>query len=185
MLAQFVIAAEDEEDTKAFAETVSKLASAGYYVDPDQVQERTGLRVEFHGTAQPSEPISNRQDFKGWKPRDQKSGWLSNAWNFIANRKSKDDDKLGSLQAAGREGMGIAVEQDVIEAYDRLAEILDADLTYDELLEQLEEFQTSELPELTRKAIADPSAADAIADTISAAVISGIADQVERQKVEG
>ena len=81
--------------------------------------------------------------------------------------------------------MGIAVEQDVIEAYDRLAEILDADLTYDELLEQLEEFQTSELPELTRKAIADPSAADAIADTISAAVISGIADQVERQQVEG
>lgn len=45
-LAWFEIAAEDVDDTTATVENITKLASQGYITEPDQVQERTGLRVE-------------------------------------------------------------------------------------------------------------------------------------------
>lgn len=91
---------------------------------------------------------------------------------------------LASLQAAGREGMGVAVEQDVIEAYDRIAEIIDNAETYDELIEQIKAFQSSELLELTRKALVDPAAAEAAYELIGAAVLNGIAQAAEDRDQE-
>jgi len=74
-----------------------------------------------------------------------------------------------------RNALAEAVEADLIEVYDRLAQILD-ETPDDELVAALEEFQTSELPKLADEALADPAAADVIADTLSASLLNGVAD---------
>lgn len=187
VLAWFEITAEDAEDSKTVVANIAALAAQGYLTDPDQVQEKTGLRVTYREPQSIQQGIMNsevqqRSLLKPWT-------WFGRATRHIplANRQSSDpQDQLAALQAAGRDAMEVAINQDVIGAYDRLAEIIDDEsLSYDELLQAIEEFQTTELPELTRKAIADPSAADAIADTISAGLLNGMADQAESQKVAG
>lgn len=44
-LAWFEIGAEDSEDLKNVVEKITTLASQGYLTEPDQIQEKTGLRV--------------------------------------------------------------------------------------------------------------------------------------------
>jgi len=182
VLAQFVIAAEDEEDTKAFAETVSKLAAGGYFVDPDQVQEKTGLRVAFREPqsevgGQRSE-VRNRSFLKPWT-------WFGNRPSAISNRQLSADKVQDKLLENARTALATAVESDLIEVYDRLAEIID-NTPDDELVAALENFQTLELPELAAEALADPAAADAIADTLSAGLLNGVAAATEdrRRKTE-
>jgi phage gp29-like protein len=45
VLAWFDMNAEEPKDVSAVVENISKLAAGGYYVEPEQVQEKTGLRV--------------------------------------------------------------------------------------------------------------------------------------------
>jgi phage gp29-like protein len=152
------------------------------------VKIKTGLREDTQGDLdvdkalyetgwqQPAEELERRYGRTGLTPKPAVSG-QGTAVRPLANEDPGEADLLAKLQKAGRDAAAIAIEQDVIEAYDRLAQIIDDEsLTYDQLLEQLEEFQTVELPAIARKILADPSATDAIADTLSAAVLNGMAE---------
>jgi hypothetical protein len=83
-----------------------------------------------------------------------------------------------------RNALAEAVEADLIEVYDRLAQIID-DTPDDELVAALEEFQTLELPKLAAEALADPAAADVIADTLSAGLLNGVAAAGDQRSEAG
>lgn len=102
-----------------------------------------------------------------------------------ANEKTKAEQAEETFLRNARNALAEALENDLQPVVDRLVEILDDEtLTGDSLFQALEKFQTDELPELAQAALADPAAADAIADTLSAGLLTGIGDAVEGRKVE-
>jgi len=54
--AYFEIAAEDEEDIGALATTTAQFSAAGYFVDPGQLSERTGLTITIKPLPAPAAP---------------------------------------------------------------------------------------------------------------------------------
>jgi phage gp29-like protein len=169
VLAWFEIAAEKPEDTKEVVRNIAWLAQAGYVTEPDQVQEKTGLRVVYSqpapgSVAMEKEPISNRSVLKPWT-------WFGNR-RAIPNRQT-DQDTL--LQNA-RKAMAKAIAEDLRPVADRIAEILDATPDGD-LFAALKSFQTDELPDLARKALAGNASADALEQTMVAALFNGLEDE--------
>lgn len=165
VLAWFEIAAEDAEDTKDVVENITKLASQGYITEPDQVQEKTGLRVVYTPPAQPfgnrQSPIGNRQSIP-WYRR------LFNRQSSISNQQSEDD-----LLKNARSAMAKAISEDMKPVADRLAQILD-DTPDGELFAALEKFRTDELPELAKKALAGTAGAEALEQSMVAALFNGL-----------
>lgn len=95
-----------------------------------------------------------------------------------ANEKTKAEQSEETFLKNARNALALAIESDLQPITDRLMEILDDEsLTGDALFQALEKFQTTELPELAAAALADPAAADAIADTLSAGLLNGMAEQ--------
>jgi phage gp29-like protein len=181
-LAWFEIAAEDVEDTKDVVNNIAALAQAGYVTEPDQVQEKTGLRVTFVPCAEDGgrrtedgglrTEVSNRSVLKPWT-------WFGNR-RPLSNRQTEAEKVQETLLQNARNALAEAVEADLIEVYDRLAQIID-DTPDDDLVAAIEKFQTEELPELAAAALADPAAADVIADTLSAGLLNGVAAATEER----
>jgi len=89
---------------------------------------------------------------------------------------------LSTLAKNARDALALAIEEDLQPIVDRLTEILgDESLSDDEFFQALEVFQTDELPKLAEEILADPSAADAIADTMAAGLLNGIAEAGEER----
>jgi phage gp29-like protein len=167
VLAWFEIAAEEVEDTAAFVDNVSKLATAGYFTQPDQVQERTGMRVEYIAPAGPVQQFANRGRRSGVKGQ----GWFGRLFNrqsSIDNQQSTD-----ALLKSARSVIAQAISNDLMPVADRLAQILDETPDGD-LFAALEKFQTEELPELSKKALAGTAGAEAMASSLTAALFNGM-----------
>jgi hypothetical protein len=104
--------------------------------------------------------------------------WFKRFFNrksAIGNRQSPDPQE--QLLKNARTAIATAVKNDMEPVAARLAEILDADLTDDELLQALEKFQVEELPKFAKDILAAPSSVDAIADTLSAGLFNGMAEE--------
>jgi phage gp29-like protein len=170
VLAWFELAAEAAEDTKALVENIAALAAQGYITDQDQVQEQTGLRVQY--VAPPSRESVPALVNRTAAPR---APWYKRLFNRAANA---PDNVQEQLLQNGRNAIAAAIQDDMAPVAARLAEILDSTPDSD-LFQALEEFQTQELPELAKKVLAAPSAVDAIADTLSAGLFNGVESAVK------
>lgn len=168
ILAYFDLNAQTVEDTGDVINQIKTLSEAGFEIDADEVTERTGYHVKRKVAAETNTP----------EPEPQNANVNNRRWPFsLFNRKSKDELSMAALQKAGRDALALAIEQDIQPVVDRLSEILD-ETPDDELLSVIESFQSVELSDLARAALSSPAAADAIADTLSAGVLSGIGDSL-------
>ena len=168
-LAWFEIAAEDIEDTTATVTNIAALAAQGYITEPDQVQEKTGLRVTYQSPALPMQPLGNRVE--GLKVESQ-TPW----YKKLLNRSpGKGDMNVApdALLASARSVIAQAISEDLMPVADRLAQILD-ETPDGELFAALEKFRDTELPELAKKALAGTAGAEVLADTMTAALFNGM-----------
>lgn len=162
-LAWFEIDCEDEEDTASVVDNVAKLAQQGYIVEPDQVQEKTGLRVTYQPkpaeTAAPEEqpPVRNRRSL------------LSR----ILNRKYAS--ALDELRKNARVAIASSIELDLRPIAASLADLLD-NTADEDLAGALQSWRDNMLPGLLESALDDPATADAYADTLSAALVNGLVE---------
>jgi len=164
-LAWFDIAAEDVEDTTATVTNIATLANAGYITEPDQVQEKTGLRVQYIAPATPVQPFGNR---------DQRSEIKGQSWlGRLLNRKGDAPVAPDALLKAARKAMITARAEDWAPVADRLAQILD-DTPDADLFQTLEKFRAEELPELAKKVLAGTAGADALEQSMAAALFNGL-----------
>jgi phage gp29-like protein len=181
-LAWFEIAAEEKEDTTAFVDNVAKLAQAGYITEPDQVQEKTGLRVEYaappvaSGQWQGAEsPLSNRAGGKGEKSFAH-TPWYKRLLNREPPATSHQPPATDALLKSARQALSRALAQDMKPVADRIAAILDT--TPDaELFQALEKFRADELPALAKKALAGTAGAEALEQSMVASLFNGIESQ--------
>jgi len=186
ILAYFDLNAQTVEDTGEVIKQIKDLSEAGYEVDAAEVTERTGYHVQrkTEDGGQRTEvgdqrtEIQNRSILKPWT-------WL-NRKSVTANRQPDEvEDSLATLAKNARNALALAIDGDLQPITDRLTEILDDEnLSGDEFIQALETFQTDELPKLAAAMLEDPAAADAIADTLSAGLLNGMADAGEA-RVEG
>ncbi len=168
VLAWFEIAAEEIEDTAAFVDNVTKLAAQGFITEPDQVMEKTGLRVQYREPSQPVQPFANRG--QGSEVKGQT--WLGRLFNRQPAASTQQPGTDALLKSA-RSVIAQATASDLKPVADRLAQILD-ETPDGELLAALEKFRDTELPELAKKALAGTAGAEALADTLTAALFNGI-----------
>jgi phage gp29-like protein len=172
VLAYFDLSARTEEDVTEIIGHIKSLSEAGFAVAPEEVTERTGYHVEAKPQPQNVEyPMPN---FEG----KNRQPWFKRFFNrksAIGNRQSPDPQE--QLLKNARTAIATAVKNDMEPVAARLAEILDADLTDDELLQALEKFQVEELPKFAKDILAAPSSVDAIADTLSAGLFNGMAEE--------
>jgi len=82
-------------------------------------------------------------------------------------------DTEAALLKSARSVIAKAITEDLMPVADRLAQILD-ETPDGELFAALEKFQTEELPDLAKKALAGTAGADALAATMTAALFNGI-----------
>lgn len=90
-----------------------------------------------------------------------------------ANEKTVDGVQEVELLKNARMTISKAIAEDLMPVADRLAQILD-NTPDGELFAALEKFRSEELPELAKKALAGTAGADALADTMTAALFNGI-----------
>jgi hypothetical protein len=91
-----------------------------------------------------------------------------NRQSAIANRQSED-----ALLKSARQVIAKAIAEDMKPVADRLAQILD-DTPDGELFQTLEKFRTDELPELAKKALAGTAGAEALEQSMVAALFNGL-----------
>lgn len=166
VLAWFEIDCEDAEDSTALVNNVAALAAHGYYVDADQIQERTGLRVtrEERPAIEPpvAPPVRNRS--------------ANPLKRFALFNRQRDD--LGKLKRNAREMIAAATAADLQQIRNRFAEILDT-TPDDQLAEAVAAFQRDELPTLAEAALRNPATAVEIENLMVAGLFNGMESAAE------
>jgi len=171
ILARFDLCARTEEDITAIVGHIKTLSEAGFAIDAEEVSDRTGYPVH----------LKCEEDAEEQRGEGAKQSSIPNRQSSILNRQSSI---LSTLATNARDALAFAIEEDLQPIVDRLTEILDDEsLSDDEFFQTLEVFQTDELPKLAAAALADPSAADAIADTMAAGLLNGMDESVEERKI--
>jgi phage gp29-like protein len=169
VLAYFDLSARTEEDVTEIIGQIKSLSEAGYEVNPEKVTERTGYHVELK-----SQTVAAPFDIRQSEMSNRKSlPWYRRLFN---RQVQPNTDLQEQLLKNARTAIATAVKNDMEPVAARLAEILNADLSDDELLQALEKFQVEELPKFAKDILAAPSAVDAIADTLSAGLFNGMDD---------
>jgi phage gp29-like protein len=191
-----------KQDTKIDLEIDKGLREAGYEEPLEEVQKRYGrphLRKKTEVGGQGSEVGEQKPDVAAENEsataqmkRIQESRWWDRSfWQGVKNlipgantKQSKAEKVQETLLHNARAALATAVDADLIEIYDRLAEIIN-NTPDNELVAALEEFQTLELPKLAAASLADPAAADVIADTLSAGLLNSMAATAEHRPEDG
>jgi phage gp29-like protein len=159
VLAYFDLCAQTDEDVTEIIGQIKNLSEAGYEVDPEEVSERTGYKV-----------VKSEMVLSGDRPVESSN--RARAWYSRLFNRAKTDPQETLLKNA-RTALARAMQQDLRPVADRLAEILDQ--TPDsELVAALEKFRSDELPDLARKALAGTAGAEALEQTMVAALFNGL-----------
>jgi phage gp29-like protein len=196
VMAYFDLSAVDSEDTTALCNQVKTLSDSGYQVDPAELQERTGitLAVKEVGSDIDNVPLAAQQlalareraanagdsalaESLGIKIEQMLGLKTKNRFGWkLFNRKAKPTAPTDQLLKTSRKLIAEAMQQDRMPIAERLAEIIDETPDAD-LFEAIERFRSEELPALAEVLLSDPSAAQAFEDSMSAALLSGLAGE--------
>lgn len=173
VLAYFNLQAQAKEDVKSVVEQVAILKSAGYTVDSDQIEERTGFHLEDSepaaaaGQGTPSAAsTASTGSTASTDPEDDPEDSQDPAAPPIPNR----DPVTGPAVPVP---VAKALATDLAPIRQRLERILaieDPEIQR----ERLAAFQ-AELPQLFKDIAADPAAASALAAQLAARLIDGLA----------
>jgi hypothetical protein len=161
-VAYFELAAEDREDVNALADRAVKFSTAGFDADETELSERAGMKLRKKAVIPPGITIPAVQTAPLSAP--------------LANRATpaaKGRDVL--FRTATMSRVGQAMAQDMAPITDRLAALAD--------IEDEAAFRAAwakfevDLPQLQKQVLTEsPAAADALAEAIGTALVSGMAE---------
>jgi len=146
------------------------------------VKIKTGLREDTQGDLAVDKGLSEigwNQPAEELEKRYGRTGLVAKAapqpLPFANEAPGKGDMDVAqdALLKSARSVIAQAISNDLMPVADRLAQILDATPDGD-LFQALEKFQTEELPELAKKTLAGKAGAEAMADTLTAALFNGM-----------
>lgn len=175
VLAYFSLQAQAKEDVKSVVEQVAILKSAGYVVEQEQIEERTGFKLE---DTEPAAPAAAGQE----TPSTPSTGSTASTDPEDDPEDSQDPAASPAAPIPNRDPVtGPAVPVSVARALatdlapirqrlERILAIEDPEIQR----ERLAAFQ-AELPQLFRDIAADPAAASALAAQLAARLIDGLA----------
>jgi len=174
VLAYMEVAANEETDVSGFVADVASLSSAGYQVDPAQIEEKTGYKVTLKVSA-PAPGMEATEGNEGNKGGNEEEVAPAES-DKITNRETLLLEQAAAQQLAG------AVQSDLSHVMDRVAAIIqisDPDLLRRKLQELREDF-----PSIAADVLADPASARVIAKTISAGLANGAAaGKIKNRKI--
>jgi len=181
----------EDDDADSITDTLNEqvdrfviLYTTGDTTPKAWVKIKSGLREDIQGDlavdktlseigwGQPAEDLEKRYGRTGLvaKPAAQAFSPLAN--EALATRHPTPDTEDALLKNA-RLTIAQAISNDLMPVADRLAQILD-ETPDEQLFQALEKFRDTELPELAKKALAGTAGAEALAETMTAALFNGI-----------
>jgi phage gp29-like protein len=170
ILARFEIAAHEEMDVSSFIADVASLASAGYQVDPQQIEEKTGYKVTLKTTEAPDPEEDLPPDDLNTPPSDDED-----APPPITNRTITDDT---SLEEATAKQLAADLRLEFSHLLERLAAI--SQIADPELQRRKWQALQDEFPDVAADLIADPAAAKTIGEAIAAGLVNGVEQKKEK-----
>lgn len=170
VLAYFEIAAADSEDITALIGNAEKLHNAGIEMDVDDLAERTGYKLAR--APQPAfSPVTAAVQNRDTGIGRQASG-IRGLWMRLFNR-NQTPDTLDPLLKNARSVMMQAIAEDMKPVAERIAQILD-ETPDEELFQTLEKFRSDELPKLAAEVLAGTAGAEALEQSMAAALFNGL-----------
>jgi hypothetical protein len=144
------------------------------------VKIKTGIRDDTKGDLEVDKALHEigwQQPAEELERRYGRTGLEMKQSIPLANEKETTTiDQPNALLKNARKAMAKAIAEDLRPVADRIAEILDATPDGD-LFAALKSFQTDELPDLARKALAGNASADALEQTMVAALFNGLEEE--------
>jgi len=174
----------EDDDADSITETLNEqidrfviLYTTGDTTPLAWVKIKTGLRddtdgdlaidkgLDEMGWQQPAEALEKRYGRTGLTPKP-----VGTSFAALPNEDRGQDDEL--LKNA-RSIMARAIAEDMMPVADRLAQILD-ETPEGELFQALEKFRSEELPELAKKVLTGNAGAEALEQSMVAALFNGL-----------
>jgi len=177
----------EDDDAESISDTLNEqvdrfviLYTTGDTTPKAWIRIKTGIREDVQGDlavdktlgelgwGQSAEDLEKRYGRAGLIPKPPTS---TASQIPFANEAIKPE--TDALLASARSVIAKAIAEDLMPVADRLAQIID-DTSDADLFQTLEKFRTDELPELAQKVLAGTAGADALEQSMAAALFNGI-----------
>jgi len=171
VLAYFELKSRQEKDTGKFVDNVSKLKSAGYVVDPEQISQETGYTITSVESAQ---PVPGAGAFPGAMQGKARLLASSAAGDRQAAAAAVGDRVDTRLKDAARDALAQAMAKDLAPLRTKIeaALALEDDTAMVAALKAIQE----DMPSMLLAICKDPASQQVLEESITAALLNGFGE---------